>query len=74
MAQRDRKNTSGTYDGQSADRSGGGPDRRDQGGMPMRPDDDALARRAEKERTRENLQDYDSEDVPAAEEDEDRNQ
>lgn len=72
MAQQDRKNTSGTYDGQSADRSRGGPDRRDQGGMPMRPDDEALARRAEAERSGEGSRDYSGESAAPTGEEGDR--
>ncbi len=41
-------------------------DRREHGGASMRPDDDALALRTERERVEAGLQPYDSEDVPPA--------
>jgi hypothetical protein len=41
-------------------------DRREHGGASMRPDDDALALRTERERVEAGLQPYDSADVPPA--------
>lgn len=41
-------------------------DRREHGGAPMRPDDEALARRTERERVDAGLDDYDPDDVPPA--------
>ncbi|NGO71094.1 hypothetical protein [Streptomyces boncukensis] len=40
--------------------------RREHGGMPTRPDDEELARRAEAERVAAGLADYDPADVPPA--------
>ena len=44
----------------------GSRDRREHGGAPMHPDDDALARRTERERVDAGLEDYDPDDVPPA--------
>ena len=44
----------------------GSRDRREHGGAPMRPDDEALARRTERERVDAGLEDYDPDDVPQA--------
>ncbi|MBV9058914.1 MAG: hypothetical protein JO296_11930 [Pseudonocardiales bacterium] len=44
----------------------GSRDRREHGGAPMRPDDEALARRTERERVDVGLDAYDPDDVPAA--------
>lgn len=66
MAQQNRRNPSGAFEGQTAERSRGGSDRRDQNGMPMRPDDEALARRTEQERVDTDVDAYDPEDVPSA--------
>lgn len=44
-------------------------DRREHGGAPTHPDDDALAQRTERERVAAGLDDYDPEDVPAADAD-----
>lgn len=44
----------------------GSRDRREHGGAPMRPDDEALARRTERERVDAGLDDYDPDDVPPA--------
>ena len=41
-------------------------DRREHGGMPAHPDDDALARRTEQERVDAGLDDYDPDGVPPA--------
>jgi hypothetical protein len=41
-------------------------DRREHGGAPTHPDDDALARRTESERVEAGLDDYDPDDVPPA--------
>ena len=41
-------------------------DRREHGGAPMHPDDEALARRTERERVDAGLDDYDPDDVPPA--------
>ena len=41
-------------------------DRREHGGAPTHPDDDALAQRTESERVAAGLEDYDPADVPAA--------
>jgi hypothetical protein len=41
-------------------------DRREHGGAPARPDDDALARRTEQERVEAGLEAYDPDDVPPA--------
>jgi hypothetical protein len=41
-------------------------DRREHGGMPLRPNDDELALRTERERVEAGLEPYDSEDVPPA--------
>jgi hypothetical protein len=41
-------------------------DRREHGGAPTHPDDDALAERTEQERVAVGLDDYDPADVPAA--------
>ncbi len=41
-------------------------DRREHGGASMRPDDDELALRTERERVEAGLQPYDSDDVPPA--------
>lgn len=41
-------------------------DRRQHGGMPLRPDDDELARRTEQERVEAGIDDYDPDDVPPA--------
>lgn len=41
-------------------------DRREHGGMPAHPDDDALARRTEQERVDAGLDPYDPDDVPPA--------
>jgi hypothetical protein len=41
-------------------------DRHEHGGAPARPDDDALARRTERERVEEGLEPYDPDDVPPA--------
>jgi hypothetical protein len=41
-------------------------DRREHGGAPTHPDDDALAERTERERVEAGLDDYDPKDVPAA--------
>ena len=40
--------------------------RREHGGAPMHPDDEALARRTERERVDAGLEDYDPDDVPPA--------
>jgi hypothetical protein len=45
---------------------GSSRDRREHGGAPMRPDDEALARRTERERVDAGLDDYDPDDVPPA--------
>ena len=44
----------------------GSRDRREHGGAPMHPDDEALARRTERERVDAGLEDYDPDDVPPA--------
>jgi hypothetical protein len=44
----------------------GSRDRREHGGAPMHPDDEALARRTERERVDAGLDDYDPDDVPPA--------
>lgn len=44
----------------------GSRDRREHGGASMRPDDEALARRTERERVDAGLEDYDPDDVPPA--------
>jgi hypothetical protein len=44
-------------------------DRRDHGGAPFHPDDDALAERTEQERVDAGLIDYDPDDVPPATDD-----
>ncbi len=44
-------------------------DRRDHGGAPSHPDDDALAERTEQERVDAGLIDYDPDDVPPATDD-----
>jgi hypothetical protein len=44
----------------------GSRDRREHDGAPMRPDDEALARRTERERVDAGLDDYDPDDVPPA--------
>ena len=44
-------------------------DRRDHGGAPFHPDDDALAERTEQERVEAGLVDYDPDDVPPATDD-----
>jgi hypothetical protein len=41
-------------------------DRRESGGLPLRPDDDQLARLAEEERVEAGLEDYDPDEVPPA--------
>lgn len=41
-------------------------DRREHGGAPARPDDDALAERTERERVEGGLEAYDPDDVPPA--------
>jgi hypothetical protein len=41
-------------------------DRREHAGAPMRPDDEALARRTERERVEAGVEDYDPDDVPPA--------
>jgi hypothetical protein len=41
-------------------------DRREHGGAPMRHDDEALARRTERERVEVGVEDYDPNDVPPA--------
>ena len=45
---------------------GGSRDRHEHGGASMRPDDEALARRTERERVDAGLEDYDPNDVPLA--------
>ena len=45
---------------------GGSRNRREHGGAPMHPDDEALARRTERERVEAGLDDYDPDDVPPA--------
>jgi hypothetical protein len=41
-------------------------DRREHGGLPLRPDEDELARRTEQERVDAGVDDYDPDDVPPA--------
>jgi hypothetical protein len=41
-------------------------DRREHGGMPLRPDEDELARRTEEERVEAGVDDYDPNEVPPA--------
>jgi hypothetical protein len=55
--------------GQPGSEEFGVRDRREHGGAPMRHDDDALARRAERERVDAGVDDYDPDDVPAATDD-----
>ncbi|WP_326686488.1 MULTISPECIES: hypothetical protein [unclassified Streptomyces] len=52
--------------GSEADQARGPDERQIHGGMPDRPDDEELARRAEAERAEAGLEDYDPEDVPPA--------
>ena len=52
--------------GTPADQARGPDERQMSGGMPRRPDDEELARRAEAERVDAGLEDYDPEAVPPA--------
>jgi hypothetical protein len=52
--------------GQSASDEFGSRDRREHGGSPAHHDDDALARRTERERVDAGIEDFDPNDVPPA--------
>ncbi|MEU3192610.1 hypothetical protein ABZ686_18675 [Streptomyces sp. NPDC006992] len=53
-------------EGSEPDQIRGPEERRTHGGMPEKPDDEALARRTEQERVETGVDDYDPEDVPPA--------